>query len=429
LFLLTFLSTIERIETVKIAIVSDAIYPYNKGGKEKRIYEISTRLAKKGHQVTIYCMKWWKGSNSRIEEGVQIKAVSPYFPLYAGEKRSLKEALLFSLHCLKLVKEDFDIIDVDHMPHFVLFSTKLVALLKKKRLHVIWNEVWGTSYWIKYMGGPSGVLAGLVEKITSLFPDQFTVVSEHTAKELTTQLKVPQHKITVVPNGISIADIESIIPATTRSDILFVGRLLSHKNVDVLIQSIAILKTKYPKIKCLIVGRGPERNNLIRLAQKHDLLENVEFIEHIEDHNQLYALMKSSRVFAFPSTREGFGIVVLEANACGLQVITTDHHQNAARYLIKEGLNGKAISLSKENLANAIDAYMEMEPDSARYRSFLQQYDWDTLAQSVEDMYTAKFLPMTMPKEEPMRLEANLEAPEMSAHEEVLVSASKLARD
>ena len=293
---------------LKIAIVSDAIYPYNKGGKEKRIYEISTRLAKSGHKVTIYCMKWWEGSDTRVDEGVQIKAISPYFPLYSGEKRSIKEALLFSLHCLKLVKEDFDIIDVDHMPHLVLFSTKLVALLKRKKLHVIWNEVWGASYWIKYMG-PSGVLAALIEKMTSVLPDKFTAVSEHTARELMTKLKVPEHKITVVPNGISIADLEGIAPATSRSDVISVGRLLSHKNIDVLIQSIALLMTKYPKIKCIIVGKGPERNHLIELVQKNDLLENVEFIECIEDHNQLYSLMKSSRVFAFPSTRQIHSVV------------------------------------------------------------------------------------------------------------------------
>jgi glycosyltransferase involved in cell wall biosynthesis len=413
---------------LKIAIVSDAIYPYNKGGKEKRIYEVSTRLAKKGHQVTVYCMKWWKGSSARIEEGVQIKAISPYFPLYAGERRSIKEALLFSLHCLKLVKEDFDIIDVDHMPHLVLFSTKFVAFLKRKKLHVIWNEVWGTSYWIKYMG-PSGVLAGLIERITSMLPDKFTAVSEYTARELRTKLKVPQHKIAIVPNGISIAELEGIVPATTRSDIIFVGRLLSHKNVDVLIQSVTLLKTRYPRIKCMIVGRGPERNNLIKLVQKHDLLENVEFIEQVEDHNQLYALMKSSRVFAFPSTREGFGIVVLEANGCGLPVITTDYHQNAARYLIKEGLNGQTVALSKENLASAIDVYLAMKPDPRRYTSFLQQYDWNNLTQRVEDIYATGNLSEAMSKEQSTPLvDACVEALEMSAHEEVLVSTSKSAR-
>lgn len=413
---------------MKIAIVSDAIYPYNKGGKEKRIYEISTRLAQRGHQVTIYSMKWWEGLDTRIDEGVQIKAISPYFPLYSGERRSIKEAVLFSLHCLKLVKEDFDIIEVDHMPHLVLFSTKLVALLQKKKLYVIWNEVWGTSYWMKYMG-LSGVLAAFIEKITSMLPDKFTVVSEHTARLLTTKLKVPQNKITVIPNGISITEIEGIAPANSRSDVIFVGRLLSHKNVDVLILSIALLKAKYPGIKCIIVGKGPEKTKLIELVHRNGLLENVKFIECIEDHNQLYALMKSSHVFAFPSTREGFGIVVLEANGCGLPVITTDHYQNAARYLITGGLNGKAISLSKENLAHAIDGYLAMPPDPTKYISSLQQYDWNNLARRVEAIYITQSPQKITSKEEPDTLEACGDAQEMYVQKEALVSSGKVGRE
>ena len=413
---------------MKIAIVCDAIYPYSIGGNEKRTFEIYTRLAKRGHQVTIYCMKWWEGADTRVDQGVQLKAISPYFPLYSGEKRSIKEACLFALHCLKLVKEDFDILDVNHMPHFVLFSTKLVALLKRKKLHAVWHEVWGTAYWIKYMG-PSGVLAGWIEKIASMLPDKFIAVSEQTARELTAKLKVVQHKIAVVPNGISITELEEITPAATRSDIIFVGRLLSHKNVDVLIESIVLLKKKYPKIKCTIVGRGPERDNLSKLVQKNDLLENVEFIEYVQDHKQLYALMKASRVFAFPSTREGFGIVVLEANGCGLPVITTDYHQNAARYLIEEGLNGKTISLSKENLAHAIETYMVMKPDPMRYRSLLEQYDWDNVAQRVEDIYTTKHPLKDMTKEELPALGAYIEALETGPHKEVLVNSSKSARE
>ena len=412
---------------MKIAIVSDAIYPYNKGGKEKRIYEISTRLAKRGHAVTVYCMKWWEGPDTRIDEGVLLKAISPYFPLYAGEKRSIKEAVLFSLHCLKLVKEDFDILDVDHMPHFVLFSAKLVALLKRKKLYAIWNEVWGVSYWIQYMGF-SGVVAALIEKVAAMLPDKIIAVSEHTARGLKTKLRVPRQRITVIPNGISITELESIALADFRSDIIFVGRLLSNKNVDVLIQSIALLKPRYPHIKCIIVGKGPEKNSLLQLVQEQNLLENVEFIEGIEDSRQLYALMKSSRVFAFPSTREGFGIVVLEANGCGLPVITTNHRHNAARHLIREGLNGKAVALSKENLAHAIDEYLMAELEPAQYTAFLQQYDWNALTQSVEDIYMQCLAP-AMQKKRLTPPDVYEETQEMYVREEVLVGSGKEARE
>jgi len=96
--------------------------------------------------------------------------------------------------------------------------------------------------------------------------------------------------------------------------------------------------------------------------------------------------------------------------------------------LIEEGLNGKTISLSKENLANAIDAYMTMKPNPTKYTSLLQQYDWNELAQRVEDLYTTKSLSKTMSKEEPTLLEASVEAQEMHVREEVLVGSNRSAR-
>src|SRR4030066_314621 len=50
---------------MKIAFISDSIFPYNEGGKEKRIFEVTTRLAKKGHDIHIYCMKWGEGPKER----------------------------------------------------------------------------------------------------------------------------------------------------------------------------------------------------------------------------------------------------------------------------------------------------------------------------------------------------------------------------
>jgi len=157
---------------IKIAFVTDAIYPYNKGGKEKKIYEVATRLAKKGNDVHIYTMKWWEEDTvQKKEHGVTLHAISRLYPLYSGQRRSFKEAVFFSLHCLKLLKEDFDIIDVDHMPHLVIFPLKFVCFLKRKKLIVSWNEVWGKEYWRKYLG-LLGFLAYYIEKISIMLPDR-----------------------------------------------------------------------------------------------------------------------------------------------------------------------------------------------------------------------------------------------------------------
>src|SRR5664280_750230 len=100
---------------MKIALVSDAIYPYNKGGKETRIFELSTRLAEAGHDVHIYTMKWWdEPHNQRAENGVTLHAISPKYSLYKDEKRSIKQGILFGLACLRLLRAKFDVAEVDH---------------------------------------------------------------------------------------------------------------------------------------------------------------------------------------------------------------------------------------------------------------------------------------------------------------------------
>lgn len=128
---------------MRIALVTDAIFPYNKGGKETRTYQLSTRLAKKGHDVHIYTMNWWKGKSTKKENGVTLHALTKLLPLYSGKRRSIKEAVFFSIGTFKLLNTDFDVIEVDHMPHLTLFPIKLVCLLKRKKLIATWNEVWG----------------------------------------------------------------------------------------------------------------------------------------------------------------------------------------------------------------------------------------------------------------------------------------------
>lgn len=370
----------------KIALVTDAIYPYNKGGKEKKTFETSTRLATMGYDVHIYTMKWWKGDRMKRENGVTLHGISPLYPLYSGKRRSIKEAILFGLHTLTLLREDFDVVDVDHMPHLVLFPMKLVCLLKRKKMIASWNEVWGTSYWVSYMGN-LGYIAGFIEKISAMLPDKVISISPYTTEQFK---KLLTHKTSIVtiPCGIDIQKIQKVKPSKEKFDLVFAGRLLSHKHVEILIEAVLLLKNDFPHISALIIGNGPEKENLQNLIHTNGLEKLITIRDFVPDEDGLYALIKSSKVFVFPSTREGFGLIALEANACGVPVVTTNYPDNATRYLIKNGFNGYAVPLIASAFAKKIAVYLKGKKENREaITESVKKFDWDNIVKLIEKEY------------------------------------------
>jgi hypothetical protein len=187
---------------MKVALVYDAVYPFVKGGGEKRFYEIAKRLSERGHEVHLYGMKFWKGPDVIKKDGFYVHGICKAKKLYTKEgKRSIFEAVYFGLSCFKLLKEDFDYIDCCGFPYFSLFPAWLSCKLKGKKLNSTWHEIWGKNYWFNYIGG-RGVVGYLVEKISSKLPDRIIAVSEHTKKKFISNFG--KKDIVVVENGIDV---------------------------------------------------------------------------------------------------------------------------------------------------------------------------------------------------------------------------------
>jgi glycosyltransferase involved in cell wall biosynthesis len=363
---------------MKIAYVSDSIYPYNKGGKEKRLYELSTRIAKQGHDVHIYTMHWWKSPEKTIkQDGLTLHAITKKHEMYKGNRRSIKQGILFGLACFKLIKAKFDVIDVDHMPFFPVYSAWVVCLLKRKKLYGTWHEALSKQDWINYMG-KLGIIAYYIEKLSIKLPYKISVSSHLTIQNLR-EYHGRKKGLTLITPGVDFVEVKNIKPSKNKIDVLYVGRLVKDKNVDVLINSIGILVKKSKNLSCLIIGQGPEKDNLIKLIQKHDLRQNVILIGPLKNSNDIYAQMKSSKVFALPSVREGFGMVAIESLACNTPVITTNAKANAAKDLIIENKNGSVIKLNEDNLAIAIQKWLTNNP-SEILKTISHEYDWDALA-------------------------------------------------
>lgn len=368
-----------------ISYISDSIYPYNKGGKEKRLFEIATRLAKMGHDVHIYTMHWWSGPEKiRIEHGVTLHAISKHYPMYIGDKRSIKEGVLFGLACFRLLNIKTDVIDVDHMPFFPIFSAWLVCLLRGKKMYGTWHEALTTEEWTRYMG-VGGHIASLIERVSIKLPYKIIAASEHT-KNLLVENHGRTKNVDVVASGIDIQEINKVKPTSRKIDVLFIGRLVKDKNVDKLIDAISIVAKNNPSVRCVIIGHGIERSNLSELIENRKVQAQVKLCEPLKHSKNVYAYMKKAKVFVLPSTREGFGIVALESLACGTPVITTSSPANAARHLITPGINGSIVSLDAEDIAQSIQYWIK--PSQQEFTATnVENYDWNRIAETQIGVY------------------------------------------
>lgn len=377
-------------EPITIALVSDAVYPFNRGGKETRIFELASRLVARGHRVTIYTMNWWNGAPQQVADGLTFRAICPYVPLYSEGRRSFREAIVFALSCWRLLFFGYDILDADSMPYLPLFMLKLVSVIKRKPLVVHWHEVWSRSYWQYYVGW-RGFPAFYLEKAAAYLPDRLIAVSPLT-KEAIGTVYGRTGRVALIPNGIDMAAIDAVPPAKVRRDVLYAGRLLSHKHVDILVSAIARIRRKRQPlpVKLTIIGDGPERLKLTALVSQLGLASVVTFRDFLPSKPELFAILKSAGLFVLPSTREGFGLSVLEANACGLPVITVDHPQNAARLLILPGQNGFLVPLSAADLADTILSVLTSGKQSVyrkESRAVAATYDWNRSVRDLERIY------------------------------------------
>jgi glycosyltransferase involved in cell wall biosynthesis len=369
---------------MKIAFVYDVIYPYVKGGVEKRIRELSVRLSARGHDVHIIGMKYWEGPDSVEKDGVTLHGICPPQPLYTDGRRTVKEAVYFSARLIPfLMREEFDIIDCQQFPYFPCFIVKLATVVRKKPFVITWHEVWG-DYWYEYLGW-KGSLGKMTERLVAGITSDMIAVSGTTAEKL--QRLGVHSEIRIIRNGIDPEYLRSIPGDTVSSDLIFVGRLIKEKHVDVLVRAFSILLKESPDCTLLILGDGPEREAIRSLIRDLAIGDRVLLKPFRDSHDEVIGLMKSSHVFVIPSTREGFGIAALEALACGLPVVTVDHPDNAIAELITEK-TGFVCPLSAEALASAIRValrrYLEMQ---GACRTAAEAYDWDRIVDRVESWY------------------------------------------
>jgi glycosyltransferase involved in cell wall biosynthesis len=370
-----------------IALVCDAVYPYSHGGREFRYQELLPKLAEHV-DIHVYTMRWWTGQKVFTENGVTFHAMAPLMPMYAKSgRRSIIQGIVFAIFSLRLLACHFDVLDVDQIPYFHLFPLRLIAIVRRKPLVATWHEVWGPSPWHQYLKW-IGWLAWLVEAISFRLPDRIVAVSDQTSARLHKFLGT-RASITTIPNGIDIEAIEEISASSSKVDIVTVGRLIEHKRVHILLEVISSLHARGIYATCRIIGDGPQRSALQQQAKMLGIDSAVEFCCDIAEQKELYSLIKASKLFVSLSAREGFGIAVLEAIACGVRVLTTTAPDNLAQYLAMRYSRGSVCGTSVADITEAVALALAQPGSDDRLSTdpWVAEYSWQTMVQRIVSIY------------------------------------------
>ncbi len=202
----------------------------------------------------------------------------------------------------------------------------------------------------------------MLEKLSVRLPNTIVAVSSGTATKLTA-LGANIDRLHVVPNTLDLEKLDSTEPTTSAPQLLFIGRLLDHKNADIAIEAVAKLVSRGLDVELGIVGVGPEEARLRAQVQDLQLGDRVLFLGTLETQEELWSLMRGSRVLLAPSVREGFGLVVAESLALGTPVVCVLHGENESSNFISPSIGSVVTAFDAEALANAAQYWLESDSD------------------------------------------------------------------
>lgn len=372
---------------MKIAYVYDAVYPWEKGGAQKRIWELAKRLAD-SHDIHLYGMHYWDGPPVIEREGVTFHGVCEPYELYTDGRRSIRQALLFAGRLAEpLIQESFDVIDCQQFPYFPVVTTKLHEVARQSELVVTWYELWD-DYWYDYLGY-KGIFGRLTEKLALELPKTIVPISPAIKRDLIGA--GCSATLQTVPNGVDFGRIQAIDPADEHWDVVYAGRLSEHKNIGLLLEAIQHLATSGIDLNVAIIGDGPERDRLQGYATDLDVTDHVEFLGFLESADDVLSHLAASDVFVLPSEREGFPNTILEANASGTPCIVCDFEDNGGTAVVEDGETGFVAPPTAEGIAERI-ATVHSDPGLRRHlgdraQEFGRQHDWERISDQMASVY------------------------------------------
>jgi phosphatidylinositol alpha-mannosyltransferase len=366
---------------VKIGLVSPYDYSFP-GGVVNHIAYLAHHFIQWGHKVKIIapCPKvgtrYFEEEVTPVGRPIPVPSggsiarvpVSPWLPAQVGEI---------------LAQESFDILHI-HEPFTPMVS--ISALLKSSCLNVgtfhachskprmYWIGKSILRRWLPRLDGKIAVSKPALEFVSRHLPGDYRIIPNGIDTE---------HFRLEGPNRAELAD--------GKTNILFVGRLEQRKGLGYLLNACVKVKKSYPDFRLIVVGPGTVlRHRYKKLVDDMGLTNNVVFVGFVPS-AELPSYYRSADIFCSPATGgESFGIILLEAMACGKPVIASSIQGYAS--VLDHGEEGLLVPPRDEkSLAHALlsllnDKALRLQM-GAKGRIKAEKYSWPNVARQVIEYY------------------------------------------
>jgi glycosyltransferase involved in cell wall biosynthesis len=339
---------------VRICLVYDLIYPHTVGGAERWYRNLGMLLASEGHHVDYLTLRHWPEDGDPGIPGVNVIAVGPSMRVYANGRRRIGPPVRFGLGVfVHLVRHGrrYDAVHVASFPYFSLLAAGLLRPLYRYRLIVDWHETWTRDYWRSYLGRVGGELGWRVQRLGLRLTERafcFSQLHERRLREqgFAGELLVLRGQYAGPPGTLETAADPPVV--------VYAGRHIPEKHVLAIPLAIEQARRSVPDLRGEIFGDGPDRPDLLRLIDRLGLTGAVTAPGFVEQ-EQIEGAFAHALCLLLPSSREGYGLVVVEALSYGTPVLVVAGSDNAAVEFIEDGINGFiAPTASAEDLSAAI---------------------------------------------------------------------------
>lgn len=341
------------------------------GGAEVYIQKIAEKWVKNGYGVTIFCSNDGNSKYDEIVNGVNVIRRGGFFTVY----------LWAFIYYVFRLRSHFDfIVDCENgIPFFSpIYSSKPKVLL----IHHVHQTIFRENLPL-----PAAFLAMFLESkfMKYAYKNTKVVTVSQSSKSDIENLNLSENLgVDIVNPGIEMNDFSKMekYQAPTFS---YLGRLMPYKNVDVLIKAFGNVLKSIPNAKLIIAGRGRVSDLLKGLCVKLGIVDSVEFKGFV-DENEKREILARSWMLVQPSSFEGWGITVTEANASGTPVIASD--TAGLKDSILDGQTGILVKTGDVNeMSRVMVALSEMDGFRSRISQnayqWAQNFSWDDSAQKL----------------------------------------------